>query len=91
MFFFQSPLAEIALPVDDWVFLDRLWADWSPGYDAAVDVAHVKDAIATPERIEAAIGYYAPSSTRAATIRAGGRAGGHHRHAVGAGPLPPRR
>ena len=58
MFFFQSPLAEIALPVDDWVFLDRLWADWSPGYDAAVDVAHVKDAIATPERIEAAIGYY---------------------------------
>jgi len=56
------------LPVDDWVFLDRLWADWSPGYDAAVDVAHVKDAIATPERIEAALATTAPSSTRAATI-----------------------
>jgi len=57
-FFFQSPLAEIALPMDDYAFIDRLWADWSPGYDAGWDLARVKEAIGTPERIAAAIGYY---------------------------------
>ncbi len=57
-FFFQSPLAELALPMDDYVFIDRLWADWSPGYDAAWDVAQVKASIGTPERMLAAIGYY---------------------------------
>lgn len=57
-FFFQSPLADMAVPMDDYVFIDRLWADWSPGYDAAWDVARVKEAIGTPERTAAAIGYY---------------------------------
>jgi pimeloyl-ACP methyl ester carboxylesterase len=57
-FFFQSPLAEVALPMDDFAFIDRLWADWSPGYDATWDVARVKESIGTPERIVAAIGYY---------------------------------
>lgn len=57
-FFFQSALAEIALPLDDYVFVDRLWGDWSPGYDASWDVARVKESIGTPERMLAAIGYY---------------------------------
>jgi pimeloyl-ACP methyl ester carboxylesterase len=57
-FFFQSPLAEMALPLDNYSFIDRLWADWSPGYDASWDVARVKEAIGSPERISAAIGYY---------------------------------
>jgi pimeloyl-ACP methyl ester carboxylesterase len=57
-FFFQSPMAEIALAMDDFSFIDHLWADWSPGYDAAWDVARVKESIGTPERIVAAIGYY---------------------------------
>ncbi len=57
-FFFQSPLAELALPMDDYAFYDRLWADWSPGYDATFDVARVKEAIGTPERALAAISYY---------------------------------
>jgi pimeloyl-ACP methyl ester carboxylesterase len=57
-FFFQSPLADIALPMDDFVFLDRLWADWSPGYDASFDLARVKEAIGDPDHIAAAIGYY---------------------------------
>ena len=39
MFFFLSPLAEMALPLDDYSFIDRLWRDWSPGYDGAWDVA----------------------------------------------------
>ena len=36
----------------------RLWRDWSPGYDAAEDVAHVLTSLATPEHRRAAIGYY---------------------------------
>jgi pimeloyl-ACP methyl ester carboxylesterase len=58
MFFFQHPLAEMALPMDDLVFIDRLWADWSPGYDAAEDLPHVKDALRDPANLGAAIGYY---------------------------------
>jgi pimeloyl-ACP methyl ester carboxylesterase len=58
MFFFLSPLAEIALPLDDFSFIDGLWADWSPGYDGSWDVARVKEAIGDPLHIAAAIGYY---------------------------------
>ena len=58
MFFFLSPLAELALPLDDYSFIDHLWSDWSPGYDATWDVARVKESIGDPERIVAAIGYY---------------------------------
>jgi pimeloyl-ACP methyl ester carboxylesterase len=58
MFFFLSPLAELALPLDDYSFIDHLWRDWSPGYDGAWDVARVKESIGDPEHIVAAIGYY---------------------------------
>ena len=58
MFFFLSPMAEIALPLDDYAFIDGLWGDWSPGYDASFDVARVKESIGDPEHIAAAIGYY---------------------------------
>jgi pimeloyl-ACP methyl ester carboxylesterase len=58
MFFFLSPLAEAALPLDDYSFLGDLWRDWSPGYDGEWDVARVKDSIGDPERIVAAISYY---------------------------------
>ena len=58
MFFFLSPAAEMALPLDDYAFLDGLWRDWSPGYDPAWDVARVKESIGDPDHILAAIGYY---------------------------------
>jgi pimeloyl-ACP methyl ester carboxylesterase len=57
-FFFQSPLAEVALPLDDYAFFDRLWADWSPRYDATWDIARVKESIGHPDRILAAISPY---------------------------------
>jgi pimeloyl-ACP methyl ester carboxylesterase len=57
-FLFQTPLAELAVPHDGYRFVERLWADWSPGYDGSFDVAEVKAAIGTPERTSAAIGYY---------------------------------
>jgi pimeloyl-ACP methyl ester carboxylesterase len=58
MFFFLSPLAEAALPLEGYSFIDHLWHDWSPAYDAAWDVVKVKESIGDPERIVAAIGYY---------------------------------
>jgi pimeloyl-ACP methyl ester carboxylesterase len=58
MFFFQHPLAEMAVSQGDLAFVERLWADWSPGYDAADDLPHVKDALRDPENLAAALGYY---------------------------------
>jgi pimeloyl-ACP methyl ester carboxylesterase len=58
VFFLQHPLAELALPMDDLAFVDRLWADWSPGYDAGEDVPHAKDALRDAANLAAAIGYY---------------------------------
>lgn len=59
MFFFQSPLADMAVPMDDLAFLDRLWADWSPGYTAnGEDLAHVKDCLRDPANLTAALAYY---------------------------------
>ena len=67
MFFFQSPLADMAVPVDDLAFIDRLWADWSPGYEATEDLGHVKDCLRDPANLTAALGYYR------ATIGSGAR------------------
>jgi pimeloyl-ACP methyl ester carboxylesterase len=54
-FAFRSPLAErIATPE----FLARLWADWSPGYDATEDLRAVEAALADPEHRRAAVAYY---------------------------------
>jgi pimeloyl-ACP methyl ester carboxylesterase len=58
IFFFQGPLAEAAVAMDDYAFIGRLWADWSPGYDAGFDVDRVREALATAENLSAAIGYY---------------------------------
>jgi pimeloyl-ACP methyl ester carboxylesterase len=58
MFFFQHGLADIVVGMDDLAFIDGLWADWSPGYDASDDLVHVKDALRDPANLAAALGYY---------------------------------
>jgi pimeloyl-ACP methyl ester carboxylesterase len=58
MFFFQHPLAELAVPAGDLAFVDRLWAEWSPGYDAAGDLPRVKESLRDPANLAAALGYY---------------------------------
>ena len=58
MFFFQHPLADVAVGMDDLAFIEGLWADWSPGYDAAEDLPRVKEALRGPENLAAALGYY---------------------------------
>jgi len=58
LFFFQSPFAEGAVGMDDLAFIQRLWSDWSPGFDGSDYVARVKDCLRQPANLEAAIGYY---------------------------------
>ncbi|GAA4073373.1 alpha/beta fold hydrolase [Actinomadura miaoliensis] len=55
IFLFQTPLAEAAV---NGAFVAGLWRDWSPGYDATDDVAHVMDCLAEPANLAAALGYY---------------------------------
>jgi pimeloyl-ACP methyl ester carboxylesterase len=55
---FQIPrLAEALLAADDFALVDRLWRDWSPGYEAPPDeLRAVKDGLRGRER--AALAYY---------------------------------
>lgn len=58
MFFFQHALSDMVVPMDDLAFIDGLWADWSPGYDATEDLALLKPSLRAPENLAAALGYY---------------------------------
>ena len=59
VFFFQLPLAEMAVSANDFAVIDQLWRDWSPGYEAPADhLRAVKGAFASPGGLDAAIGYY---------------------------------
>lgn len=59
MFFFQTPMAVMAASANDFAFIDRLWAEWSPGYvlpDA--DRVALKAMFAQPGVLEETLGYY---------------------------------
>jgi len=60
LFLFRDPLgfADALVASDAMSFLDRLWHDWSPGYDAGEDLARVKESLREPANLAAAIGYY---------------------------------
>ncbi len=56
--FFQMKIAQVAVAANDLAFIDGLWADWSPGYDAREDLRYVKRCLGTTENLTAALGYY---------------------------------
>jgi pimeloyl-ACP methyl ester carboxylesterase len=58
MFFFQHFLSDMVVPGNDLAFIDMLWADWSPGFDATEDLGYVKAALREPANLQAALGYY---------------------------------
>lgn len=58
MFFFQHGLSNHVVGANDMAFVDMLWSQWSPGFDAATDLAHVKAALRGSENLQAALGYY---------------------------------
>ncbi|MBI5506760.1 MAG: alpha/beta hydrolase, partial [Deltaproteobacteria bacterium] len=59
MFFFQGPLAEMAVGANELRFIRNLWKDWSPGWNTPeADIAPVLATLAQPGVLEAALGYY---------------------------------
>ena len=58
MFFFQHGLSDLVVGVNNFAFIDMLWRDWSPGYDASVDLEFVRRSLADPKNLQAALGYY---------------------------------
>ena len=77
MAFFQlRGLADHVLARDDFAFIDRLWRDWSPGWQwPAQNMARVKETFRQPGVPRAALGYYrhlfkvlAPQSRRGQSL-----------------------
>jgi pimeloyl-ACP methyl ester carboxylesterase len=58
LFFFQSPFAESVITANGFSFIERLWQDWSPGFDPGENVLRAKDALRGDGRASAALGYY---------------------------------
>lgn len=58
MFFQLTDMADMFVPMGDFDFISRLWADWSPGFDGSGDVARFAECMPTPENLSAALGYY---------------------------------
>jgi pimeloyl-ACP methyl ester carboxylesterase len=76
LFFFRDPevAADGVVAADGMAFIDRLWRDWSPGYDAAEHLAGVKDSLRQPANLRAAIGYYRAAGAAPADGAAPGNA-----------------
>jgi len=60
VFMFRDPLgfAEGVVAADGMSFIDRLWQDWSPGFEPGEHLRLVKHSLAEPANLAAAIGYY---------------------------------
>jgi pimeloyl-ACP methyl ester carboxylesterase len=60
LFMFRDPdgLAQTVVASDGMSFLDKLWRDWSPGYQPGEHLARVKQCLREPANLAAAIGYY---------------------------------
>ena len=58
--FFQLPMIpEAVVAQGDLAFIERLWRDWSPGWDIpAQRLAEVKESLRCPGALSAALGYY---------------------------------
>ncbi len=58
MFFFQHGLADLVVGANNLAFIEMLWRDWSPSYDASFDLEFVRKSLADPKNLQAALGYY---------------------------------
>ena len=74
MFYFQLPMADAAVALNDFAFIERLWRDWSPSWDIPMaELASVKSTLGQPGVLSAALNYYRhtfnppPSAPDAAT------------------------
>jgi pimeloyl-ACP methyl ester carboxylesterase len=60
LFMFRDPagFAEMVVARDDMAYLDKLWRDWSPGFQPGEHLARVKQCLRQPANLAAALGYY---------------------------------
>lgn len=58
IFFQLTPIADFVVGANEFEFIDKLWRDWSPGFDPTVDVEHFKAAMPTQDHLVAALSYY---------------------------------
>jgi pimeloyl-ACP methyl ester carboxylesterase len=59
MFYFQLPFAETAVAMNDFAFIDRLWRDWSPGWEyPPAEMKALKATLGAPGVLTAALSYY---------------------------------
>jgi pimeloyl-ACP methyl ester carboxylesterase len=59
MFFFQMPFAEDAVAYNNFAFLERIWQDWSPGWNyPQEEMDALKETFRQPGVLAAALGYY---------------------------------
>ena len=68
---FRDPagFAEMVVARDDLAFLDKLWRDWSPGFQPGEHLARVKDCLRQPANLAAALGYYRAAADQEAAGR----------------------
>lgn len=80
MFFFQTVMAQAAVELNDFALIDRLWREWSPGYELPeTERAALKDTLRAPGVVNEILGYYrqlftppADEANRALEARASG-------------------
>lgn len=59
MFFFQMPFAEKAVAHNDYLFIEKLWQDWSPEWKYPIaELDSVKATFRKPGVLQAALNYY---------------------------------
>ena len=70
-FMFRDPagFAETVVARDDLAFLDKLWRDWSPGFQPGEHLARVKHCLRQPASLAAALGYYRAAADQEAAGR----------------------
>src|SRR6266536_2105659 len=93
LFMLRDPLgfADAVVARDGMSFLDRLWLDWSPGYQPGEHLARVKECLREPANLAAAIGYYRAagvSDAPRASTEAAARYAGEQQAAGRSAPQP---
>jgi pimeloyl-ACP methyl ester carboxylesterase len=57
-YFQMQRICETSISANNFAFIDNIWNDWSPGYDAKEDLPLVKECLKNPAHLQAALGYY---------------------------------
>ena len=90
LFMFRDPagFAEIVVARDDMAFLDRLWRDWSPGFEPGEHLARVMRCLRQPGSLAAALGYYRAAGAADAAPGTGARYAAEQQAAGRQAPQP---